>query len=121
MRGRDVVLVAGVVVLALLLLGLFGSGMTGYGRTGPWGGWMGPGMMGGYGFGWGGLMLAFWALAIGGVVLLVLHLLGPNPTTTTLGQQDAGGRALDVLRERYARGEITREQYDQMRRDLGGG
>ncbi len=29
-----------------------------------------------------------------------------------------GSRALDVLQERYARGEITREQYDQMKRDL---
>ena len=27
-------------------------------------------------------------------------------------------RALDILQERYARGEITKEQYDQMRRDL---
>ncbi|MCB0160294.1 MAG: SHOCT domain-containing protein [Caldilineaceae bacterium] len=26
--------------------------------------------------------------------------------------------ALDVLQERYARGEITREEYEQMRRDL---
>jgi uncharacterized membrane protein len=27
--------------------------------------------------------------------------------------------ALDVLRERYARGELTQDQYDRMRRDLG--
>ncbi len=27
--------------------------------------------------------------------------------------------ALETLRERFARGEITKEQYDQMRRDLG--
>ena len=26
--------------------------------------------------------------------------------------------ALEVLRERFARGEITKEQYDQMRKDL---
>ena len=32
---------------------------------------------------------------------------------------DAGGdRALDILRERYARGELTEEQYDRMRREL---
>lgn len=30
----------------------------------------------------------------------------------------SGQRALDILRERYARGEVTPEQYDRMRRDL---
>ncbi|MHB1005000.1 MAG: SHOCT domain-containing protein [Chloroflexota bacterium] len=28
------------------------------------------------------------------------------------------GRALEILKERYARGEITRDEYEQMRRDL---
>ncbi len=27
-------------------------------------------------------------------------------------------RSLEILKERYARGEVTREQYDEMRRDL---
>ncbi len=26
--------------------------------------------------------------------------------------------ALDILKKRYARGEITKEQFDEMRRDL---
>jgi putative membrane protein len=31
----------------------------------------------------------------------------------------AGGRnPLDIARERYARGEITKEQYEQMKKDL---
>jgi len=29
-----------------------------------------------------------------------------------------GSRAMDILDERYARGELTREQYEQMREDL---
>lgn len=83
---------------------------------------MGPGGMGwwfGYGFGawWGVLMMLFWVLVLVGIVLLVIWLLrraGPGPGE----RREGGGRALEVLRERYARGEISREQYEQMRRDL---
>jgi putative membrane protein len=32
--------------------------------------------------------------------------------------QQTGESALDILQKRYARGEITSEQYQQMRRDL---
>jgi putative membrane protein len=112
-RDRDVVLVISLVVLGILLLGLLGGGMMGYG----WGGWMGPGMMGGFGLGWGILMLIFWAAVVGGIVLLVLRLAGQNPATAPDGSR-AEDRALEILRERYARGEITKEQFDQMRKDL---
>ena len=36
-----------------------------------------------------------------------------------VGPEQAGSRrAVEILKERYARGELTREQYEQMRRDL---
>jgi putative membrane protein len=34
------------------------------------------------------------------------------------GSATAGESALDILKRRYARGEITREQFDQIRRDV---
>ena len=117
MRGKDIALVIGLVVLVVLLPSLLGGGMMGYGWGGPYGGWMGPGMMGGFGFGGGILMLLFWALVIGGIVLLVVRLTGSGPVTTSGGPRAHDG-ALDILRERYARGAITKEQFDQMMRDL---
>lgn len=92
----------------------FGWG-PGYGRG--WG-MMGPWMMGGWGFPLvGGIgMLLFWALIIAGVVWLVQSLArgagqpGTNaPTNESL---------LDILKRRYAKGEITKEQFEEMKRDL---
>jgi putative membrane protein len=75
--------------------------------AGDWGGWGGWGM----GFGWI-FMILLWALVILGVVALAKWLFAA-------GSSDGAGKsALDILKERYARGEIGREQYEQMRRDL---
>ena len=83
-----------------------------------WGG------MGGYGYGWDGGWLGmaigmigtllFWILIIVGIVVLVKWLArsqspGAPPAKT----------ALDILKERYARGEIEREEFEQKKRDLG--
>ena len=70
----------------------------------------------GMGWGWLGLgivhMLLFWALVILGIVALVKWLGGGSGPSLT-------GSALDILKERYAKGELTREQFEQMKRDLG--
>jgi putative membrane protein len=108
---RDIAIVIGAIVVVVLLLVLLG------------GGWMmGPGMMGYYGrFGyspWMGIvMLLFWVLVIGGIAWLVVWLVRQGPPGHA-GAGPSGARPLDILRERYARGEITREQYEEMRREL---
>ena len=70
----------------------------------------------GMGWGWIGLgfvhMALFWVLVILGIVVLVKWLAGSGPASTA-------GRALEILKERYAKGELTREQYDQMKREVG--
>jgi putative membrane protein len=90
--------------------GMMGPGMMGPDFTGRWGGWMwGAGM-------WlGGLaMLVFWGALIVGAVLVV-RLLGGLPGGD---ERTASASALDILKRRYASGEVTREQYEQMRKDL---
>lgn len=77
---------------------------------GDWGGW-GWGM----GFGWI-FMILFWALIILGVVALAKWLFSAGNSRGGFG--GSGKSALDILNERYARGEINPEQYEQMRRDL---
>ena len=55
------------------------------------------------------VMLLFWGLVIAGAVAGIRWLLKQN------NQSDG---ALEILRRRYARGEIDREKFDAMRRDL---
>ncbi len=73
--------------------------------------------------GWGGLLsgvmsIAMWALIIGLIVWIVGGLVGRSsdagaaPTVTP-------DSALDILQKRYARGEITKTEFDEMRHNLG--
>ncbi len=123
MRTRDIVLAVGLVVLAVLLLGTFSiMGRFGYGEAGFGRGFGGPGMMVAYGFWWWPvLMLVFWAAIIVGVVSLIGRVFATTtgtPGASSASRQLPGDSALEILRERYAKGEITKEQFDQMRSDL---
>jgi putative membrane protein len=69
-------------------------------------GWMGSGAIG---------MGLIWIVVI---VVLALLLRGLWPDRGR-GQDDGGEKsALDILRERYARGEIDRAEFERKRRDL---
>ena len=57
------------------------------------------------------LMVVFWVCVVGGAAW-VLSLVISRKTD---GQPP---RATDALEMRYARGELTKDQYDAMRRDL---
>lgn len=72
------------------------------------------------GYSWGGMafgmasMLLFWVLLIAAVVILVRYL----PGTGISPKRRQEKTALDILKERYARGEIGREEFEQKKRDL---
>lgn len=72
-----------------------------------------------WGGGWGlfGVlhMLLWWVLIVLGIVVLVKWLVGGSRAA---GEAAAGSRALEVLKERYARGEIGKDEFDQKKRDL---
>jgi putative membrane protein len=59
------------------------------------------------------LFFLFWALVLAGLVLLIRWMwvqARPTPRADEL--------ALEILKRRYARGEITREEFETIRRDL---
>lgn len=78
--------------------------------------------MNGYGAGWhwlGWLSMAFFALIpILLVIALVKYLIGERRTDAAGDPKKSDARA--TLEQRYARGEIEREEYLQKRQDLGG-
>lgn len=72
--------------------------------------------MGNMGWGWGVLgflhMGLWWILLILGIVVLLKWLFS--------GTRSPGEQALQILRERYARGDIGKDEFEQKRRDLSG-
>jgi putative membrane protein len=54
------------------------------------------------------------------VIGAIAYALGWRPQSNQTGPAQTGQTPLELLKARYARGEISREQYDQMRRDLEG-
>ena len=90
-------------------------------QTGRYGGWhMGPDMMGNWGMGWfGGIFtMVFWVLILVGLVFLIRWLIQSNSRTRAIGNGES--RAIDILKERYARGEIDTDEFDSKRKDLLG-
>ena len=51
---------------------------------------------------------------------MVAYALGWRPQLNQNGSARIGQTPLEILKARYARGEISREEYDQMHRDLEG-
>ena len=63
------------------------------------------------------LMVVFVAAIVVGVVFLVRSISSGAGSTASPGAS-AGERPLDIVKRRYAAGEIEREEYEQKLRDL---
>ena len=99
------------------LLGVLGGvsmPVAGWAQERPYDFWgMHPmwGMWGAWGFGMMLMMLVFWGLIIVGLVLGIRWLVGQ-------GRESQSNTAMDILRQRYARGEIDKEEFEARKRDL---
>ncbi len=97
-----------VVMTTVLLVSCIGRGP--YGSPGP-GGWE---HMMHYGFGYGGMfMWIIFLIVVGLLIYLIVQ------AQKTKGQPPTQAEThLDILKKRYARGEITKEEYDRIKKDL---
>jgi putative membrane protein len=92
-----------------------------------WGGWssgfnnnltnnnmmnFGFGTMGGFGF---IFMILWWVLIIAGIVALIKWL--TSQSSSTGGSHEKS--SLDILKERYAKGEINKQEFEDKKKDLG--
>ena len=81
-----------------------------------------PNMMGGFFGGWEIawiiFIFIFIAAIIVGIILLIVWLV-KRASYTGYSSQEKEGKALDILKERYARGEITKEEYEKIKKDIG--
>lgn len=85
-------------------------------------------MMWGYGFSWGGMLLmllsmALWIALLVVVVWAIIRWLDrrtspSGPTNASLAPTSSGPSALEILGQRYARGEIDAATFEQMRERL---
>ena len=93
--------------LTTLALSLFGC------TAGPMGGY---GHMPGYG-GSGGFFMYLILIVIAGVI--IYFILQKNKTIGGMGGP-AKETPLDILKRRYASGEITKEEFDRMKKEIEG-
>jgi len=86
----------------------------------PWRYWghMGPGTMG-WGYSaewiWSIILLTFWIAVIVGIFFLIRWLV---ISTGVGGRARSEESALEILKRRYARGEINKQEYEEKKKDL---
>ena len=113
-RNKNTALVIGGVIVAIVAFLILGFLLV-WGFRGSGYGMMGPGMMGGYGSMF--LVPIIIIVVIGLIVWAVV-----TATQKSSGSNDATDHKtetpLDVLKRRYAQGEIDKEEYETKKRDL---
>lgn len=80
--------------------------------------WMGPWMMNwGFGMWWfmPFIMIAFWILVIIGIVFLIRWLMWSTNRGREIKSEET---PLDILKRRYAKGEISTEDFERMKKDI---
>jgi len=94
----------------LILLLLFSLNIYANNDFCPFCGW--PNMMT---WGWGGMFMGLLFLLFIG---LIVYLIAKSTKTTPTEVSFKENTSLEILKRRYARGEINKEEYDRIKKDL---
>lgn len=104
-------------IVAIAIAATLASGVPASAQQ-DWGPWRMHEWMG-WGSGWGGMILGplvmiAWLALLVAVVVLIVRWLGGGSVSGVRPERTAR----DILDERYARGEIDREEYQRRRQDI---
>ena len=109
---KKALIIGGIVIGVIVILSVVPGLLWGWQGSGY--GMMGPGMMGGYGTMF--LMPILWIVVIGLIIWAVVAAVNrPRESDSTARSADS---ALEILKRRYARGEINKEEYEARKKDL---
>ncbi len=71
-------------------------------------------------YGWGWLfVIVFWVLVVL-IIVAIIRAIAGSGYYRNYRNEESGNTALQILNERYARGEIAREEYEAKKRDISG-
>jgi len=68
--------------------------------------------------GWWWLMMIFYVFFLAGIVILIIFLVKWLSGPERRGLPPSKDEPLEILKRRYAKGEIDKEQFEQMKKDL---
>lgn len=110
---KTAIIIGGIIVGLVIIVPLILGRVSGWG----YGGWgmMRTGMMEGFGFMW--LMPIFWIAILGLIIWAIVAVVGRSGESRGQGSPKTDS-ALEILKQRYARGEISKEEYEQKKKDI---
>ncbi|MFW6102159.1 MAG: SHOCT domain-containing protein [Chloroflexota bacterium] len=110
---KTALIIGGIILGVIITLPLVFGAISGW----PYGGWgmMGPGMM--TGFGWMWLMPVFWIVFLGLIIWAVVAAVRGSSGSRGSDFSKADS-ALELLKRRYARGEIDKQEYEEKKKEL---